>query len=291
MAQAAWPQVVKQACGTPDFDTVKQELTEAQTGIFEIKRQVLAVGASLKSARDAIGGVVDYVGGIGERLGAVERRVDDFAGTATELETGLHEVSVTLTAQGTLVQTVKQEVAVATTAVAAIQTGLASAQNALAAFDGRLHVIEDRLDDLSCKNAGLDQSVTALGTQTSAQAKLTKGLQAQVATHTAALAQAEAGLAAVETRVQAGERRWQALWCYLHALSLHMKGWPPTRWATLLRECGVKDLDVLAKQKPADLLGVLRAENAKSRHIEDDPEEADIAELVRVAQEILGRSP
>jgi hypothetical protein len=288
MAQAAWPQVFKQVCGTPDFDTIKEELGGAHAGILEIKRQILGVAASLKAGRDAIDGLVGHVGGLGERLCALERRVDDFTGTAAGLEDSIVTVQGAVSAQGTLIQSVKQQVETATLAVAGVQTGLASAQNNIGAFEGRLCAIESRLDDLSCKTSGLDRSVGDLDAKATAQVKLSEGIQTQVNVQAASIESAESAIVTLTSRVARSERRWRWLWGYCQLLPLHLPGSPPTPCSQLLHECGVGDLRALSRQSPPDLARTLAAQNAQSKRLDEDPDEDDVAELVRHAKETQG---
>jgi uncharacterized coiled-coil protein SlyX len=291
MAQAAWPEVFKQVCGEPDFDAVKQELAQAQAGIGEIKRQILAVGASLKAGRDAIEGAAVEVHGIGQRLCALERQTEGIAASAAELDSAVIQVQGGLSAQSTLIQTVKHEAAVQAVSVTALQTGVASAQNAIATFEPRFQGIESRLDDLSCKVGGFDRSIGDLDAKVIAQSKVCESIQARVTAQSAAIESAQSEVATLTLRVKRSERRWRWLWGWCQLLPLHQPGSPPTPCSQLLGECGIGDLGQLARQSPADLARGLATQNARTRRLEEDPDEDDAAELVRHAKESLGGAP
>lgn len=158
MAQAAWPSVFKQVCGTPDFDTIKAGLGEAHRGIAEIQRQIQIVSFSLAAGRKAIDGVVEHVGGLAERLCVLEHKVDDFVAGAADLDASVCRVREVVATQETLIRSARQEMEKEIQAVAsrvsAIQSGLDGAQKGIATFDGRLCAVEAGLEVLRGRTLG-----------------------------------------------------------------------------------------------------------------------------------------
>ncbi len=260
MAQAAWPRVFKDMCGTPDFDSVTEQLTQAQRGIGEIKRWTVAVDASLLTLRKAVEGGLDQMAGFGERLCVVERRTDDFLALAAEQDNRVGELRGSLVEQGNRVNAFEGELKSAVESFGRLQSGLEQAVQGLARASDSIALHEKRLGEADAHIRAQAGAIEALTTD----------------------------VAVLKAWVARSSRRWNLLWAWIQLLPLRLPGCPATPYSDLLQGSGHKDLDAVAAANASELAQKLKEQNARAKSVDDDPDEDDADELIRIALRIGG---
>jgi hypothetical protein len=186
----------------------------------------------------------------------VEQRVDDFAVLAGDLDAGLRDARDNVTEHGTLISAVDIQVKSALELLGKVQSAVENTELEVGNARERIADHETRLGEAE--------------TVVNAQASSIAAMRAE--------------LDELKAWVAKSNRRWTRLWAWICLLPMHLRDCPATPYSSLLDASNFKDLGAVAAASAPELIAKMKEQNARAQQLDDDPDEADIDELIRSAK-------